>query len=251
MPRRPCRRSNRILRGSSQIRVRDAAASSSTSATPAAATTTQSPTTVPIVPPTAEDDRQVPPGRQFQYTPKTKYQHSHFDENGVYWPSTRKRRRKTPAEKAVAAAEEKRKKKESESRLVEGHMRRAEVFFLWENGGITVDRNNKTSIAKFIIRKYPNYYTNLGSAVKYVRRTLDGIKKKWYEDNSKNPLRDGRTTAKQPSRVSSNAELRRAVEERLPTTSCRQLARGTTHVTIYLCSHHMSHHPHVCPYHHQ
>lgn len=38
--------------------------------------------------------------KRLNYTPKSKYDHSYFDENGVYWPSTAKKRRLTPAEKA-------------------------------------------------------------------------------------------------------------------------------------------------------
>ena len=59
---------------------------------------------------------------QFQYTPKTKYQHSFFDENGVYWPSTSKSHHKTPAEKSVAAAAKKEKKDVTGRRLVESYL---------------------------------------------------------------------------------------------------------------------------------
>ena len=56
--------------------------------------------------------------RIFKYTPKSKYQHSYFDENGVYWPSTAQKRRPTPAEKAAAVAQKVEKKQDTARRYV-------------------------------------------------------------------------------------------------------------------------------------
>ena len=177
----------------------------STATTTAATTTSENvnPEQTPSTPErTTLQTPSVPlqPTQRFQYNPKTKYQHSYFDDKGVYWPSTNKRRRKTPAEKLADAAAKK-QKKESTGRC------------LFENGGEGVSKGNKTSIAKFLLTKYPSKYKTLNSVKTYVKRTLDGIKKRWGQDSSKNPLHDGRTTAVKPQRVSSNAENRRAVED--------------------------------------
>ena len=232
MPRRTCRNRRRSTRIRNQQPSAVAAAS-----TAAVATSTKNVNpdkTSSISENTTPQTPAVPlqPTQRFQYTPKTKYQHSFFDEKGVYWPSTNKRRRKTPAEKLAAAAAKKQKKETTDRRLVEAHLRKAEVLFLFENGGESVSKGNKASIAKFLLSKYPGRYKNINSAKTFVKRTLDGIKKKWDQDPSKNPLRDGRTTATKPQRVSGNAEIRRAVEDSMERgRSCRELSRGMYHVS--------------------
>lgn len=104
-------------------------------------------------------------------------------------------------------------------------MQKAEVFFLWLNGGDGVEKHNQTSVARFLMRKYQGRYANIKSARCYVVRTLKAMKDRstqpWH-----NPFRDGRTTSKKPCWVSSDADLRHEVEERIGTTSCRSLARG-------------------------
>ena len=112
-------------------------------------------------------------------------------------------------------------------RLVEAQLRRGEILFLWENGGQDVPPKNIRATARFLMRKYPGVYISLDSARKSVGKILKNIKNKWDVDSSKNPLRDGRTTAKKPLRVRNKQQIRDAVEDTIGTCTSRELARGT------------------------
>jgi hypothetical protein len=167
------------------------------------------------------------PSRRFLYVPKTKYQHSYYDENGIYWPSTAKKRRLTEEERAAAAETKRNKKTTADRQLVDMSMRRAEIFNTWENGAVGVPRHNKRAVARFLLRKYPDRYAHLNSALSNVKRTLKKVTNKFDENPSQNPFRDGRTTAKMPRWVVDNADIRQAIQEGLDDgKSSRQLASG-------------------------